>query len=499
MTQTQIKHPTTVRRSDASGPTALPPAAHFIDGVFASGNDNDGIDIVNPVTEERITTVPRGTTEDVDAAVTAAKAAQPAWGAKTPQDRAELLHQIADRILEHSDVLTQLEMLNTGKPYMVADDDITMTADTFRFMAGAGRALTSMAAGDYVEGHTSLILREPLGVVSVITPWNYPLMMAAWKLAPALAAGNSVVIKPSEQTPLTTLKLAELIQDILPPGLLNIVTGYGDPVGTRMAGHPEVDLVALTGSIGSGSAVASAAAPSRKRVHLELGGKAPVLIFPDADLEAAAQTIRTAGFWNSGQECGSACRVLVHDSVAADFESLLVAQVESLIVGEPDAGKDVEMGPLVSREHFERVDAHLRRAAGDGIRVAIGGGPLPGRGFFIAPTILAGVPEDAEATRVEMFGPIVTIETFSTDEEAVRRANETEYGLASSVWTQDAKKSMEIPRKLDFGTVWVNSHLVLANEVPWGGFKGSGYGRDLSLYALDDFSRTKHVMVNHGA
>jgi acyl-CoA reductase-like NAD-dependent aldehyde dehydrogenase len=323
--------------------------------------------------------------------------------------------------------------------------------------------------------------------------------MAAWKLAPILAAGNTVVLKPSEQTPLTTLKLAELIADIVPAGVVNIVTGYGDPVGSRLSAHPDIALVALTGSVGSGSAVAAAAAPSRKRVHLELGGKAPVLVFADADLTEVARGIRTAGFWNSGQECGAACRILVHESVAEALTEELVREVGTLVVGEPGAGADVEIGPMVSEAHFERVKGFLERAADEGLHTAVGGRPLPGPGYFIAPTVLTNAREGSEATRNEIFGPVVTVETFATDEEAVRRANETEYGLAASVWTSDAKRSTAIPRNLDFGTVWVNSHLVLANEVPWGGFKGSGYGRDLSLYALDDFSRTKHVMTNHGA
>lgn len=497
MTQTHTEPQEHVLRAGSPKSPAFPPTGHFIGGSFTPGTGFDLIDVVSPVTEEPIATVPSGTVEDVNAAVRSAKTAQPAWGAQTPNYRSDLLHQIADTIMEHSQALMQLESLNTGKPTMVAEDDINSAADAFRFMAGACRTLTSMAAGDYVDNHTSMILREPVGVVGVITPWNYPLLMAAWKLAPVLAAGNTVVLKPSEQTPLTTLKLAEIVTDILPSGVLNIVTGYGEPVGNRIANHPDVALVALTGSVGSGSAVAEAAAPSRKRVHLELGGKAPVLIFADADLKAAAQTIRTAGFWNSGQECGAACRILVHESVAAEFTDQLVREVNSFIIGEPAAGTDVEIGPLVSREHFERVKGFLERAAAQGLRPATGGFPLPGRGFFIAPTVLTEVPEGAEAAQTEIFGPIVTVETFSTEEEAIRRANETEYGLASSIWTSDARRSMELPRRMDFGTVWVNSHLIIANELPWGGFKGSGYGRDLSLYALDDFSRTKHVMINH--
>jgi aminobutyraldehyde dehydrogenase len=376
----------------------------------------------------------------------------------------------------------------------VANDDVAQTVDTFHFMAGALRATTSAAAGRYAEDHLSVILREPLGVVGVVTPWNYPLLMAAWKIAPILAAGNTLVVKPSEQTPLTTLKLAELVADILPPGALNVVTGLGPVVGARLAEHPGVAMIALTGSVRSGRAVARGAAESLKRVHLELGGKAPVVIFADADLPTAASALRTAGFWNSGQECGAACRVLVHESVADQFTALLVEEVSTLTIGEPAAGEEVEIGPLVSQAHFDRVTGYLERAAAQGIKAAIGGGALDGDGYFVAPTVLAGVPDGAECSREEIFGPVVTIETFADEDEAVARANATPYGLAASVWTADAWRGHDIASRLDAGTVWVNAHLVLASEVPWGGFKGSGYGRDLSIYALDDFSRTKHVM-----
>jgi aminobutyraldehyde dehydrogenase len=352
----------------------------------------------------------------------------------------------------------------------------------------------SPAAGRYAEDHLSVILREPLGVVGVVTPWNYPLLMAAWKIAPILAAGNTLVIKPSEQTPLTTLKFAELVADILPPGAVNVVTGLGPVVGARLAEHPDVAMIALTGSVKSGRAVARSAAESLKRVHLELGGKAPVVVFGDADLPAAASALRAAGYWNSGQECGAACRVLVHESVADQLITLLVDEVSALVVGEPAAGEGVEIGPLVSQAHFDRVTGYLERARAQGIRAAIGGGTLDGDGYFVAPTVLVDVPDGAECSREEIFGPVVTVETFTDEDEALTRANDTPFGLAASVWTADARRSHDVASKLDFGTVWVNAHLVLASEVPWGGFKGSGYVRDLSIYALDDFSRTKHVM-----
>jgi aminobutyraldehyde dehydrogenase len=494
-------HVFAVRRADdATGfdATDLPPSGHFIDGCFRAVGDAELLDIVDPTSEVVIARVVQGAPADVDAAVQAASRAKRAWGRMVPKERSALLLAVAERIEQNRDVLVRLESANTGKPLSVARDDVDGTIDTFRFMAGALRATTSMAAGDYAESHLSVILREPLGVVGVVTPWNYPLLMAAWKLAPILAAGNTVVLKPSEQTPLTTLKLAELIADLLPAGVLNIVTGLGPVVGEGLAAHRDVDMIALTGSVGSGRAVARAAAESLKRVHLELGGKAPVLIFEDADLDLAAASLRVASFYNSGQECGAACRVLVHESVADEFVVRLVAQVREMVLGEPAAGEDVEVGPLVSKAHYDRVLTHLQRAFGDGARAAIGGGAPPGTGYFIEPTVLVDVAAGASCTVDEIFGPVVTVETFSDEAEAVERANSVQLGLSASVWTNDARRSHDVAARLDAGTVWVNSHLVLANEVPWGGFKGSGYGRDLSIYALDDYSRTKHVMHFHG-
>ncbi|MFF1831282.1 aldehyde dehydrogenase family protein [Paenarthrobacter sp. NPDC058040] len=493
----------TVHRADSAGADVsalIPPAGHFIAGSFVpsvvAGNP---IDVVNPATEEIITSVQAGTAADVDAAVEAAVVAQKSWGNTTPKERADVLNLIANIIEANREALEVIESANTGKPRAVAEDDVTSTIDTFRFMAGASRTLTSMAGGDYATDHTSVILREPVGVVGVITPWNYPLLMAAWKIAPILAAGNSIVMKPSEQTPLSTLKLVELLAGRIPDGILNVVTGQGRTVGQRLSEHPDIALVALTGSVVSGQAVAETAARSVKRVHLELGGKAPVVVFPDADLRAAAAGVRNAGYWNAGQDCGAACRVLVHESVAEEFTQYLVQEVSTLVVGAPDAGEDVELGPMISRPHFERVKEALEEARAAGLTIAVGGSAIEGTGFFIEPTVITGVPAGAPIATHEIFGPVVTVETFSTTEEAVTRANESPYGLSASVWTKDSSLSLRVPKQLDFGTVWVNAHLVLANEVPWGGFKGSGYGRDLSLYALDDYSRTKHVMINHGA
>ena len=492
---------TSIRRSSESEPFLraedLAPEGHFINGSFQPGS-GPARQIIDPCTGEAIASVADGTVEEVDAAVAAALAAKDEWGRLVPKERSEILHRIADRISENAELLARLESANCGKPSMVSEDDVAGTIDTFRFMAGALRATTSMAAGEYAQDHLSLILREPLGVVGVVTPWNYPLLMAAWKIAPILAAGNTLVLKPSEQTPLTTLKFAELVADLLPAGVLNVVAGAGAVVGARLSEHPKVDMIALTGSVRSGRAVARGASESLKRVHLELGGKAPVVVFEDADLAAAASSLRAAGYWNSGQECGAGCRVLVHESVSEKFTELLVNEVGSLVVGEPGAGSDVEIGPLTSKEHFERVLGYLERAQAEGITAALGGGALEGPGYFVAPTVLVDVPDGAECSREEIFGPVVTVETFTDEADAIARANDVPFGRAASVWTDDARRSHDLASKLDFGTVWVNAHLVLANEVPWGGFKGSGYGRDLSVYALDDYSRTKHVMHHRG-
>ena len=491
----------TVRRAKASAPlvdeSELPSIGQFIDGGVRPSSSTRMLDVVDPCSEQILAQVPDGTVDDVDAAVQAATAAQVAWGRLTPKERSLVLLKVAERVEKSADLLVRLESANTGKPFEVSRDDVASTVDTFRFFAGAARAMTSQAAADYTENHLSVIIREPLGVVGVVTPWNYPLLMAAWKIAPILAAGNALVIKPSEQTPLTTMKFAELVADLLPAGVLNVVTGTGPVVGARLAEHPDVDMIALTGSVSSGRAVARGAALTLKRVHLELGGKAPVVIFEDADLSLAAESLRAAGYWNSGQECGAGCRVLVHESVADQFIERLVEQVESFVVGEPGAGDEVEIGPLVSQAHFDRVTGYLDRAKEAGVRVAVGGSALDGPGFFVAPTVLIDVTDDHEVAQDEVFGPVITVETFADEEEAVRRANAVPYGLSASVWTDDARRSHDVAGRLDAGTVWVNSHLVLATEAPWGGFKGSGYGRDLSIYALDDYSRTKHVMHNH--
>ena len=479
------------------GSNFLPTFGQFINGKVVASHSKDSLDVIDPATEKVITTVPAGNKQDVDDAVKAARAALATFRKLVPKDRADLLNAIADKIQAHRQEFIDLESLDTGKPIAVSAIDVDLTIDCFRFFAGACRAFNTMGGGQYVAGNTSLILREPVGVIGVITPWNYPIMMAAWKLGPILGGGNTVVLKPSEITPLTTLKLAEVIADICPAGVVNIVTGTGPEVGNAISSHPEIDMVALTGSVNSGRLVAESAGSTLKRVHLELGGKAPVIIFPDADLDSAAAGIRAAGYWNSGQECGAGCRVIVHKSVAEEFTKKLVAQVSTLVVGSPSAGADVEIGPLVSKAHFDRVMKAINLAVEEGATISLGGNSFDEAGYYVAPTVISNVSPTSSIATQEAFGPVVSIETFEDEVEVINRANATMYGLSASVWTGDAKRSIQLPQELDFGTVWVNSHLVLANEVPWGGFKGSGFGRDLSVYAMEDFTRTKHVMINH--
>ena len=499
MTQVEIEKVIVLRPSSCSVPIAeLPPAGHYIDGSFVAGSSNTATEVTNPSTEQVLAKVPEGTSEDVDLAVEAAVRAQESWGNTTPKERSEVLILIANIIEANKEVLGVIESANTGKPTAVAEDDVASSIDAFRLMAGAASTLTALASEDHVAGHTSVLMREPVGVVGVITPWNYPLLLAAWKIAPSLAAGSTVVLKPSEQTPLSVLKLAELVSRHIPDGILNIVTGHGRVVGQRIAEHPDVALLAQTGGVRSGEGVAETAAHSSKRVQPELGGIAPVVVFPDADLKAAAEGVRAAGFRNSGQDRGAACRVLVHESVAEEFTKHLVDGVNSLVVGAPGGGEEVEIGPMISKEHYDQVLELLGEAIEAGIEVATGGAACEGPGYFIQPTVLSNVPAGAKVTSHEIFGPVVTVESFSNTDEAIARANETPYGFSASVWTKDSALSLNVPKKLAFGTVWVNSHLALASDRPCGGFKGSGYGRDLSLYAIADFYRTKHVMINHG-
>ena len=468
----------------------------FIGGEWVEASSGETLEVLNPSTGEVIAEVPRSTAEDVERAVEAAKKAWDEWRLKTPKDRMELLLGLADVLDENAEELARLESLNVGKPWWVAKDEPPAMSDCFRFFAGAARNLEGKSAGEYVEGYTSIIRREPLGIVAGICPWNYPLYMAVWKMGPALAAGNVQIVKPAEQTPLTMLRFVELAQDVIPAGVLQVVTGDGVPAGDALVRHPDIRLVSLTGDTATGKIISKNAADTVKRLHLELGGKAPMVVLDDADPATVAEAIKIGGYFNSGQDCTASSRILVSKGIYDDVLTETTKVVEAMTVGDPAADDEIEMGPVISAEQQERVLGFLERATASKATIVTGGGALGERGFFVKPTIVTDVDQTSEIVQNEVFGPVVTVQPFASDDEAIEMANDVRYGLAASVFSENVGRALKVAARLDFGTVWVNEHLFpLTPEMPHGGFKESGYGKDMSIYSMEEYTRIKHVAV----
>ncbi|ARR52585.1 gamma-aminobutyraldehyde dehydrogenase [Rhizorhabdus wittichii DC-6] len=470
---------------------------HFIGGAFIEGGAGRKLPVFDPATAQVIAEVPQGTAEDVEAAVDAARGARRAWALTTPSERSRLLYRLADAMEKDLDTLVAIESLNVGKPLQNARNEARFAIDLIRFCAGAARCMEGKAAGEYLANHTSFIRREPLGIVAGITPWNYPIVMLAYKLGPALATGNVLIVKPAEQTPLSTLRVAELAADILPPGVFNVVIG-DEIAGSAIVRARDIRLVSLTGSTETGKLIAREAAGDLKRVHLELGGKAPVVVLDDADVEAVVAGMRKAAFYNSGQDCTAATRLIAGAGIYDDLRGALAEMVAQVRVGAPADGEDIEMGPLVSADQHARVAGFMERCRATSASIIGMAAAVPDEGYFFRPAIVADLDQDHELIQSEVFGPVLTLQKFHREEEAIAMANGTDYGLGASLWTRDVGRAMALSRDIHVGAVWVNCHDRVTPEMPHGGVKASGYGKDLSMYSLEDYSHVKHVMVHHG-
>ncbi|WP_030753694.1 gamma-aminobutyraldehyde dehydrogenase [Streptomyces sp. NRRL F-5135] len=467
---------------------------NYINGEFRDAAEGGTIEVINPATGEAYATAPLSRQADVDAAMAAAEAAFPAWRDTVPAERQKVLLKIADAFEERAEELIAAESENTGKPLeLTRTEEIPPMVDQIRFFAGAARMLDGRSAGEYMDGLTSMVRREPIGVCAQVTPWNYPMMMAVWKFAPALAAGNTVVLKPSDTTPASTVLMAEIIGAIVPKGVFNVICGDRE-TGRAMVEHPTPAMASITGSVRAGTQVAESAAKDLKRVHLELGGKAPVVVFEDVDIAKAVGAIAEAGYFNAGQDCTAATRVLVHESVHDEFVTALTKVAEGTRTGTPE-DEDVLYGPLNNANQLERVSGFIERLPAHA-RVETGGHRVGDKGYFFAPTVVSGLRQDDEIIQNEVFGPVITVQSFTDEAQALAYANGVEYALASSVWTKDHARAMRMSKALDFGCVWINTHIPLVAEMPHGGFKKSGYGKDLSAYGFDDYTRIKHVMTS---
>ncbi len=469
---------------------------NYVGGAWCAARDGATDSVINPATGTEIGQAPSSAARDVDDAVQAAKTAFASWSAKTPRERSEILHKVADAVEENIEELSRIECENVGKPVSIIEFEMDLTLDNWRFFASACRFMEGKAAGEYLEGYTSMIRRDPLGVVGSIAPWNYPLNMATWKLGPALAAGNTVVLKPSELTPYSAMKFAEITSEVLPAGVLNIVCGRGDTAGVALCEHPEIAMVSITGSVGAGKSVARTSADSLKRVHLELGGKAPVIVFDDADVEAVVANLTETAFYNSGQDCTAPCRVITGSKIHDDFVARLTESVATVNTGDPMVA-DTAMGPVISSAHLGRVSGFVDRAREAGAEVTVGGTAREGDGYFYEPSVVVGVGQDSEIVQREVFGPVISVQSVPDEDTAIKWANDVDYGLAASVWTSDVGRAMRMSKALQFGTVWVNDHIPIVSEMPHGGFKSSGYGKDMSMYALEHYTEVKHVMIKH--